>query len=148
MSKRLKEIALKQLRQAANNLDAQNYEVHDELCGKAALLILRLADRIQHGPAYLVAWLAEEVDKLNDTTTPQPITPGPLSEGDKANFETLQKAMDNRDVVLVSAIRKADGKQVGLVCALNHNDDETISPAPLAVMIEGNPYEDFLDPTV
>jgi hypothetical protein len=74
--------------------------------------------------------------------------PPPLSDSYAANFKTLKKASDHGDIALVSAIRKADGKPVALVCAMQRNPDETITPVPLAVMCEGNPFEDFEDPTV
>ena len=73
--------------------------------------------------------------------------PPPLAEGDHANFSTLLRASANRDLALVSAIRKKDKKPVALVCAMSR-DGEWIMPMPLAVMIEGDPFEDFDDPTV
>lgn len=76
-----------------------------------------------------------------------PPTPGPLAERDKANFETLRKACDDGNLALVPATRKSDGKQVSLVCAMGW-DGENYRPAPVAVMVEGNPYELFHDPTV
>jgi len=78
----------------------------------------------------------------------------PLRKGDKKNFETLQKAMRNGDVAILSSRRKSDGKQVALVCAINRptghfrgSPEAVVTPVPLAVMIEGNPYGDFEDPT-
>lgn len=76
------------------------------------------------------------------------IVPTAISKADQSNFNTLCKALYNRDLAAVSAIRKSDGKQVTLVCAMQRNADETITPMPLAVMIEGNPFEDFEDPTI
>jgi len=81
------------------------------------------------------------------TTTTAP-TPRALRPGDKANFKQLMRACDHRHLALVSAIRKADQAQVALVCAMQENEDKTISPIPFAVMIEGNPFELFEDPTV
>jgi len=77
--------------------------------------------------------------------------PPALLPGYKANFETLQKAAANGDLCLVSAIRKADRQPVALVCAMNIEHDpatgeKLFCPAPLAVMVEGNPYELFEDP--
>lgn len=69
-----------------------------------------------------------------------------LRPGDKANFETLTLAGSNGALALVSAIRKADQQPVALVCAMQV-DGKTISPVPLAVMVEGNPYELFEDPS-
>ena len=73
--------------------------------------------------------------------------PPRLCEGDRHNFETLLRAADDGAVALVSAIRKADQQPVALVCAMQENDDETITPIPFAVMVEGNPFELFDDPT-
>lgn len=73
--------------------------------------------------------------------------PPPLANSDNANFATLRRAEANGDLALVSAIRKADQKPVALVCAMQIEGD-FIRPMPLAVLIEGNPFEDFEDPTV
>lgn len=75
-------------------------------------------------------------------------TPPPLLDAYKSNFKTLKTACGYGDLALVSAIRKADKKPVALVCAMQINEDKTVSPIPLAVMCEGNPFEDFEDPTV
>lgn len=72
-------------------------------------------------------------------------TPPPLSEGDKANFETLEKACKRGNLALVSSIRKSDGANVALVCAMARHDDKVLV-SPLAVMVEGNPYELFEAP--
>ena len=76
------------------------------------------------------------------------MTPSKLRKGDKANFKSLLKAAKNHDLALVSAIRKFDQKAVALVCAMSRNEDKTITPVPFAVMVEGNPFELFEDPTV
>lgn len=77
-----------------------------------------------------------------------PKTPPRLKNYDIANFNTLKKAAGQSDMALVSAIRKSDQKPVALICAMQRNADESITPVPLAVMIEGNPFELFEDPTV
>ena len=79
---------------------------------------------------------------------PRARTPPPLLPGYHRNFNTLLLAADNADLCLVSATRRADQKPVALVCARQRNEDETFTPVPLAVMCEGNPFEDFDDPTV
>lgn len=76
------------------------------------------------------------------------LTPPALLPGYKRNFETLLTAAGYDDLALVSAIRKSDQKPVALVCAMQTNSDQTITPVPLAVMCEGNPFDDFEDPTV
>ena len=77
-----------------------------------------------------------------------PKIPPPLLEGYKANFETLKRAAECDHLALASAIRVSDQQPVALVCAMNLNDDDTITPVPLAVMVEGNPFELFEDPTI
>lgn len=78
----------------------------------------------------------------------QIITPPALNKHHTANFKTLTKAFKRGDVALVSAIRKSDQQPVALVCAMQHNEDNTLTPVPFAVMVEGNPFELFEDPTV
>ena len=73
--------------------------------------------------------------------------PRKLSAADKANFETLKRAVFNGDLALVSTIRKRDKKHVALVCVIER-DDEMFNVRPLAIMLEGNPYDDFEDPTL
>jgi len=77
--------------------------------------------------------------------------PPKLRPGDKANFNTLKRAHRQGDLALVSAIRKSDQAAVALVCAMQVNNDGehpiTFTPMPLAVMIEGDPFELFEDPT-
>lgn len=75
--------------------------------------------------------------------------PPALMPGYKANFMQLVNAAKNGDLCLISAIRKSDRKPVALVCAMNYvPDDAPYQPMPYAVMCEGNPFEDFEDPTV
>jgi len=69
-----------------------------------------------------------------------------LTAGYIANFETLKKALRNGDLALVSAVRKADQKPVALICAISHVEGG-VAPVPLAVMVEGDPFELFEDPT-
>ena len=76
--------------------------------------------------------------------------PPRLSIADTANFETLKQAHNDGNLALVSAIRKADGMPVALICALGRrtkNGETLYSVSPLAVMIEGDPFELFEDPT-
>ncbi len=73
--------------------------------------------------------------------------PRPLN-GYHNNFNTMMAAAGNGDLALVSAIRKADNKPVALVCAMRRNADGSVTPVPFAVMVEGNPFDLFEDPTV
>ena len=81
-------------------------------------------------------------DPKNTTATPPPLT-----DGDKRNFGTLARAFRNEDAALVSAIDKASGEPRAWVCAMHRNEDGTITPVPFAVMVWGNPFEMFHDPT-
>ena len=83
----------------------------------------------------------------NNTTATAPAPP-PLTDGDKSNFETLARAFRNEDAALVSAIDKASREPRALVCAMHRNEDGTITPVPFAVMVWGNPFEMFHDPTL
>jgi len=77
-----------------------------------------------------------------------PKTPPRLRSGDRTNFDTLLRAADDGALALVSAIRRADQQPVALVCAMQQNEDNTITPVPFAVMVEGNPFDLFDDPTI
>lgn len=68
-----------------------------------------------------------------------------LSDGDRANFETLRRAVLQDDIALVECQRVSDGKIVAVVCAANLEDGE-ISFVPLATLIEGNPYTAYRPP--
>ena len=77
-----------------------------------------------------------------------PRTPPKLRKGDRMNFDTLLRAASDGAIALVSAIRRSDQQPVALVCAMRTNDDDTITPVPFAVLVEGNPFELFEDPTI
>lgn len=72
--------------------------------------------------------------------------PPRLTEDQIANFDTLKRAAANGALALVSALDTA-GNPVAILCAMQHNDDGTISPIPLAKQFAGNPYEELQDPT-
>ena len=68
-----------------------------------------------------------------------------ISEPNKKNFETMQRAQDDGALCIMEATRNSDGKPVVLVCAMSQVDG-MFYPSPLAVMIEGNPFDDFTPP--
>lgn len=74
-------------------------------------------------------------------------TPPALAGSYVMNFNTLMRAAEDGALCLLSAIRKSDGKAVALVCGMQTNEDGTYTPVPFAVMCEGDPFEDFEDPT-
>lgn len=69
------------------------------------------------------------------------------TEVEKLNFQTLLSAAENGDLALMTLRRKADGTVCAALCAMQTNDDATITPVPLAVLVNGNPFEMFEDPT-
>lgn len=72
-----------------------------------------------------------------------------INESYKNNFETLKRAVRAQGACLLEARRKADGQIVALLCAVNDspgNPEYQYEFVPLAVMIEGNPYELFEPP--
>jgi len=75
------------------------------------------------------------------------VTPPPITDGYRHNFETLLKASRNDDLCLVSAIRAKDQAPVALVCAHFVDEGGMHQIVPIAQMIEGNPYELYEDPT-
>ena len=96
----------------------------------------------------LADFLAQQLDAEAELQPGEVPKPGKLTEGYIANFETLKKAHHAGDLALVSAIRKSDLNQVALVCAMSGiRGSEDLRPVPLAVMVEGNPFELFYDPT-
>lgn len=68
-----------------------------------------------------------------------------ISEGYKHNFETMKRAFEAGDVCLMEVKRRADGALVACVCAVEE-EGSSYTMVPLAIMCEGNPYEDFLPP--
>ena len=67
--------------------------------------------------------------------SPQP--PPQLTKGQRENFNTLLRAVQQGDLALISARRKRDGKPVAILCAMQRNEDGTISPVPLALQFAG-----------
>lgn len=61
------------------------------------------------------------------------------------NFETLQRAFDNKDVALLECKENSTGETVALICAVSFDGKEYIF-TPIAKMIDGNPYELFTPP--
>lgn len=88
----------------------------------------------------------------HQTQTPQPQTPDPsapppaLTPGQIANFDTLKRAVRNRDLALVSARVRATGEPVAVLAAVTF-DGQEYQIIPLAMQIPGDPYEYLADPT-
>lgn len=57
-----------------------------------------------------------------------------ISEGLKANFETLKAAAINNDLSLMDCFDEATQEPVGAVCAVNKLDNGEFEFVPLAIM--------------
>lgn len=68
-----------------------------------------------------------------------------LTEGMKANFETLKRAAAAGDLALVDCFDKATGESVGCLCAINRDNDE-YEMVPFAIMPYQPLYERLLPP--
>lgn len=70
----------------------------------------------------------------------------PLTESEKANFETLLSAASNEDLALVRSGLKSTGEPAALLCAVMGESDGTVEMVPLGLLIPGDPYELFEAP--
>lgn len=91
---------------------------------------------------------------MKKTKGPRSPTPPALTEVQKKNYNTLKRAARDGRLALLSAVRKADGRAVALLCAINcdirpRGDKGCMNyyPVPLAELIDGNPFELYHDPT-
>lgn len=71
-----------------------------------------------------------------------------IPPGYRRNFQTMLLAAKYHDLALVSCVDKATQKPVMAVCAMQRNEDGTITPMPFARMFDGNPFELLEDPTI
>ena len=69
-----------------------------------------------------------------------------ISEGYKANFETLKRAADDGALCIVECKDKESGKTVIAVCAAWMDTDEQVHLVPVAKMFDGDPYAELEDP--
>lgn len=69
----------------------------------------------------------------------------PLRDGDKKNFETLQRAFANGDACLIECETK-DGQYVAVICARTQLEDGGVFLSPFARMFLGDPYEEVIPP--
>lgn len=63
-----------------------------------------------------------------------------LTDAEKANFETLQRAFANGDAALVEGTDKATGERRAIICAAQRNGDD-IMLVPLASLAWDDPYD-------
>lgn len=71
-----------------------------------------------------------------------------IKTGDRKNFQSLLTAASREDLALVESRDAKTGEYRALICAMSRNDDGTITPVPFGHMNLGNPFEDYLDPTL
>lgn len=71
----------------------------------------------------------------------------PIKDGERANFETLREACKDDRLALIVCETQHLGARVAVVCAMNVNEDGSVSPVPLAKLFTGNPYEEIRGPT-
>lgn len=65
----------------------------------------------------------------------------PLSAGDRANFDTLLRAVRAGDAALVECTTHDRNKPVSVICAVQSTTDGEIELVPLAQLFRNNPYE-------
>lgn len=61
------------------------------------------------------------------------------------NFDTLTDAARRHDLCIMECTERETGRTVALVCAV-HMEDGQFCFTPLARMLEGNPYVDYVPP--
>jgi len=69
----------------------------------------------------------------------------PLTDAERANFETLRQAFARDDVALVRSVDRRTGETVALLCAMWPAGDAMTHVTPFAVMA-GEPGR-YVDPT-
>lgn len=72
-----------------------------------------------------------------------------ITDGYQSNFDTLKRAIRNRDAGLMLCEDVTTGKSVVVVCAFMHDTEHgTWEAIPLAKMFDGNPYEEVKPPVL
>jgi hypothetical protein len=64
----------------------------------------------------------------------------------KANFETLVRAVKQDRVCLMDCIEKASGEHVAVICAVQPAPDGQVELVPFTRFFNGNPYEMLISP--
>lgn len=68
-----------------------------------------------------------------------------IAPGHKANFASLQRAFKAGHVCLLEVTEEATGEKKTALCAVNQDNGE-YEFVPMAIMVDGNPYELYLPP--
>lgn len=63
------------------------------------------------------------------------------------NFNTMLRAAKNGDLALVESKDAKTGEPRYLIAAIQHENDYQVSVVPFGHMANGNPYEEYADPT-
>lgn len=72
--------------------------------------------------------------------------PRTIVEKHKANFETLRRASVEGALALVACKLRATGEDVAVACAMNEAEGGEVGMVPLAVFLNGNPFELLVSP--
>lgn len=70
-----------------------------------------------------------------------------ISDGYKANFETLLRAAGDKALCIMECTDKESGKTVIAVCAAWVDEDEQTHLVPVAKLFDGDPYEELVPPS-
>ncbi len=69
-----------------------------------------------------------------------------LRAADRENFETLRVACKSDALALMECSDTKTGEYRAVICAVNVEDDGTVSFVPLGHLCTGNPYEAYTPP--
>lgn len=74
----------------------------------------------------------------------EPTEAGPIPDYIRQRFAVMLTASDYGDLCVRSMLRTSDGAQVYVICAVNREDDGSVSFVPLGeVNASDNPYLDY-----
>lgn len=69
-----------------------------------------------------------------------------ISESYKANFNTLQRAMQDGNVAIMECVDAKTGKPVIAICAVGRENGEYVF-SPLAKMFDGDAFSELVPPS-
>ena len=69
-----------------------------------------------------------------------------ISESYKANFNTLQRAMQDGNVAIMECVDAKTGQPVIAICAVGRENGEYVF-SPLAKMFDSNPFDELVPPS-
>lgn len=74
------------------------------------------------------------------------LTPPPLSEGHKANFQTLLRAAAAGHLGLISTFDAQTNEPRAVLAAMVTDEDGNTTITPFGHLANGNPYEEYVSP--